>query len=69
MQQFLAGRPAVKLFVREEGWYRVTQPELVAGGLSSRVNPKNLQLYVEGQEQAIRIVGRREGVFGSGGCD
>ena len=58
--------PAVKLFVKEEGWYRVTQPELVAGGLSSKINPRYLQLYTEGKEQPIRLVGRRDGVFGPG---
>jgi hypothetical protein len=39
VQQHLATRPAVKLLVREEGWYRVTQPELVAAELNPRVNP------------------------------
>ena len=35
MQQYLASRPALKLLVKEEGWYRATQSELVAAGLSS----------------------------------
>ena len=64
--QFLAGKPGVKLFVRGEGWYRVSQPELVAGGLSPKANPRYLQLYVEGREQPIRVVGKRDGVFGPG---
>ena len=63
-QQFLAGRPAVKLMVREEGWYVVSQPELLAAGLSSRVDPRYLQLFVDGQEQAIRVIGGRDGRFG-----
>ena len=29
----LAAGPAVKLGVREDGWYRITQPELLADGL------------------------------------
>jgi hypothetical protein len=66
VQRYLAGKPGVKFFVKEDGWYRVSQPELVAAGLSSKVNPKYLQLYVEGQEQPIRIIGRRDGVFGPG---
>jgi hypothetical protein len=65
-QQFLAGRAAVKLFVKEEGWYRVSQPELVAVGLSPRANPRYLQLYTEGKEQPIRLVGKKDGVFGPG---
>ena len=40
VQQYLAGGPAVKLLVQEEGWYRVTQPEIAAAGLSSTVNPR-----------------------------
>jgi hypothetical protein len=66
VQRYLAGKSAVKIPVKEEGWYRVTQPELVAAGLSSKVNPKYLQLYADGQEQAIHIVGKRDGVFGPG---
>jgi len=58
MQQFLASRPAVKPLVREEGWYRVTQPELVAAGLSSRVDPRYLQLFLEGIEQPFRVIGK-----------
>jgi len=65
-QQFLAGGPAIKILVREEGWYRVTQPELVTAGLSSKVNPKYLQLYVEGQEQPIRVIGEKDGRFDPG---
>ena len=61
---FLAGRPAVKLLVREEGWYQVSQPELVAAGLSSRVDPRYLQLFAEGREQAIRVIGGKDGRFG-----
>jgi hypothetical protein len=65
VQWMLASWPAVKLFIQEEGWYRVTQPELVAAGLDPRVNPRNLQLYVDGQEQAIEVNVRQEGQFGS----
>ena len=61
----LAGWPAIKLFIQEEGWYRVTQPELVAAGLDPRISPRNLQLYVDGQEQAIEVNVKQEGQFGS----
>jgi hypothetical protein len=64
VQQSLAGRSAVKLFIREEGWYRVSQPELVAAGLNPRVNPRYLQLFVEGREQPIRVIGQQDGRFG-----
>jgi hypothetical protein len=62
-QWSLASGPAVKLSVKEEGWYRVGQPELVAAGLSSKINPRYLQLFVDGKEQAIRVVGESDKRF------
>ncbi len=53
----IAARPAVKIVVEHEGWYRVTQPELVAQGLSSSVDPAFLRMFAEGIEQPIRITG------------
>ncbi len=64
VQSFLAGRPAVKILVKEEGWYRITQPELVAAGLSPKVDPWKLRLYVDGQERPIRVIGEKNGRFG-----
>ncbi len=54
-QKVLAGMPAVKLAVRTDGWYRVAQPALVAGGLDANADMKNLQLYSDGIEVPIRI--------------
>ena len=66
-QQFdLAASPAVKLEIRETGWYRVQQPELVAAGLDAGVNPKYLQLFVEGQEQALVVPGESDESFDPG---
>ena len=56
VQWVLASGPAIKLFVQQEGWYRVTQPELVNAGLSKGINPQYLQLYVDGTEQPIRVI-------------
>jgi uncharacterized repeat protein (TIGR01451 family) len=53
----LASQPAVKIFVDHEGWYHVTQPQLVAAGLSPNVGARSLHLYAEGVEQAIRVTG------------
>jgi hypothetical protein len=61
MQQYLASRPAVKILVNEEGWYRVNQPELVAAGLNSNANPQYLQLFVDGRELPIRVIGDKDG--------
>ena len=60
-QTGLAGQAAVKISVRQEGWYRVTQPELLAAGLSPTVDPRLLQLYVDGQQMPISVVGEADG--------
>lgn len=53
----LAAQPAVKIFVDREGWYRVTQPQLIAAGLNPNVQAKSLHLFAEGVEQPIRVTG------------
>jgi Peptidase family C25 len=63
MQQLLAGGPSVKLTIKEHGWYRVMQPELVAAGLNPSVNPRYLQLYVDGVEQPVSVSGGEDGRF------
>ncbi|MEE8160792.1 MAG: DUF2341 domain-containing protein, partial [Acidobacteriota bacterium] len=65
-QWVLAASPAVKLEIRERGWYRVEQPELVAAGLDAGVNPKVLQLFVQGQEQALVVRGESDESFDPG---
>jgi hypothetical protein len=64
-QSDLAARPAIKMSVRQEGWYRVTQPELVAAGLDSKFDPRNFQLFAEGQEQPLMVRGEDDGRFDS----
>jgi hypothetical protein len=56
-------RAAAKLSVKEEGWYRVTQPELVAAGLDPTVDPRFLQLLAGGEEQPIKVTGDEDGRF------
>jgi hypothetical protein len=56
-QRALAAGPAVKIAVQQSGWYRVTQAELVAAGLSPEADPSLLQLYADGIEQPILISG------------
>jgi uncharacterized repeat protein (TIGR01451 family) len=60
----LDGLSAVKISVRSEGWYRLTQPALVAAGLSPDADARLLQLYAEGIEQPILISGRGTGPLG-----
>lgn len=54
-QQWLAGQPAVKLFVGQTGWQRVTWAALWAAGLSRTADPTHLQLYVDGRETPLRV--------------
>jgi uncharacterized repeat protein (TIGR01451 family) len=62
----LASHPGVKLFVKHEGWHRVTQPDLVSAGLNPNVDPALLQLYAEAIEQPIEITGASPGPGGFG---
>jgi hypothetical protein len=57
----------VKIYIQEEGWYRVTQPELMAAGLDPAVNPRFLKLFVDGEEQPIIVKGGKDDRLGSRG--
>ncbi|MFY9607363.1 MAG: C25 family cysteine peptidase [Blastocatellia bacterium] len=59
----LASQPGAKLAIREEGWYRVTQPELVAAGLDPKTDPRTLRLYIEREERALLVAGEQDGTF------
>ena len=65
LQSDVAGRHAIKISVNHEGWYRVTQPELVAAGLDQRVDPRMLQLIAGGREQHLIVTGEEDGRFDS----
>ena len=62
----LAAHSAIKIYVKHEGWYRVTQPQLIAAGLSPNVDPAYLHLYAEAVEQPIAITGTTAGFRGFG---
>ncbi|MDA2923343.1 DUF2341 domain-containing protein [Acidobacteria bacterium AH-259-L09] len=65
-QWALASGPAVKLQIREKGWYRLEQAELLAAGLALGVNPRFLQLFVEGEEQPLVVQGESDESFDAG---
>ena len=62
----LARNPAVKLYLKHEGWYRVAQPDLVKAGLDPNVDPDRLQLYAEAIQLPIEITGATPGPGGFG---
>jgi photosystem II stability/assembly factor-like uncharacterized protein len=57
----LSGVAAVKLSVKSEGWYKVSQADLLAAGISPSVDPRLLQLYVDGVQQPIKVDGEQDG--------
>ena len=58
LQQWtIASQPVVRVMVQTAGWYRLTQPALVAAGINPAVDPKHLRLFVEGVERPLRYVG------------
>ena len=64
-QYTVAATAGVRLDVKAEGWYRVPQPQLVAAGIPATVDPRKLQLYLNGVQQDIVVDGESDGKFGS----
>lgn len=59
----LASKPAVKLTIKQQGWYRLTQQELLAAGLDPKGDARNLQLYLGNEERALLVTGEQDGSF------
>jgi hypothetical protein len=43
----VADGPALKIFIDSPGWYRLSQPALVAAGLNRAADPRTFRLLVE----------------------
>lgn len=68
-QQFsLASKPAVKILVRENGWYRVARKQLVAAGLPTSAEARMLQLFADGKQIPIRVRGASRGRLTANGA-
>jgi len=61
LQMELAGEEAVKLGVKEEGWYRISQQELLGAGMRRDVDARKLRLYVDGGEVPMIVNGEQDG--------
>jgi uncharacterized repeat protein (TIGR01451 family) len=59
---YLDSLPAAKISVNAEGWYVVTRAQLVAAGFDPGFDARTLQLFAEGIEQPMAILGP-EGAF------
>jgi len=62
VQSSLAGQPAVKLWVKREGFYRVTAAELAKAGLDPKADVRFLQLYADGQIP-INVIADKDGLL------
>lgn len=63
IQSSLASQTALKIGIKGEGWYRITQAELLAAGWNVKNNPKFLQLFVDGQEVPMLVSTNKQGIF------
>lgn len=63
-QWAIAAQPALKIAIKKDGWYRVTQPQMVATGFNPTVDIRNLRLFVDAQEVGINT-SQHSGAFGS----
>lgn len=52
-QWALVAQSALKIGIKKNGWYRVTQPQMVAAGFNSAVDIRNLRLFLNATELAI----------------
>ncbi len=66
VQQEIASLPAVKIGVERAGWYRLTQAQLISAGLATAINPRMLQLFVDGQQVPIFVSGELDGKLDAG---
>ena len=60
----IAALPCLKIGVKSEGWYHLTQPQLIAAGFDVSADAGNLRMFVGGQELAIRV-SRTSGPLGA----
>jgi peptidase C25-like protein len=60
----IANQPALKIGIRGEGWYRISQSQMAAAGFDTTGDARNLRLFVAGSEIAIRV-SRDAGSLGS----
>ncbi|MEW6130617.1 MAG: C25 family cysteine peptidase [Acidobacteriota bacterium] len=61
----LASQSALKIYIKREGLYRITQNELAATGFDVKVDPRMLQLFVDGQELPIAVSTNKDGLLQS----
>lgn len=63
-QWAIAAQPALKIAIKKDGWYRVTQPQMAAVGFNTAGDIRNLRLFVDANEVAIST-SQSSGAYGS----
>ena len=63
LQSGIAGQAAVKMWVKREGFYRVTAAELAAVGLDPKADTRLLQLYADGQQIPLNVISDKDGLL------
>jgi hypothetical protein len=53
-QWVIAAQSGLKIQIKKDAWYRVTQQQITGAGFNPTVDIRNLSLYVDGLEIAIR---------------
>ncbi len=61
----VAAQPSLKISIKSDGWYRVTQQQMAATGFASATDIANLALFSDGREVAI-LTSKDVGQFSSG---
>lgn len=64
-QWAIAAQPGLKIYIKKDGWYKVTQSQMAAAGFNPTVDVSNLLLYGDGLELAIKT-SKRNGPLNSG---
>src|SRR2546426_7924645 len=64
-QWLAASQTALKISVKKDGWYRVTQSQMASAGFNPVVDIKNLSLFGDGQEIGI-LTSKDVGQLGTG---
>jgi uncharacterized repeat protein (TIGR01451 family) len=65
---YLDALPAAKISVNAEGWYVVTRAQLLAAGFDPGSDARTLQLFAEGVEQPIVILGQQGASLANNGA-
>ena len=59
----LAAESGLKIFVTQEGWYRLTRASMAAAGFDPGSDPRAISLYMLGNEQSIVVDDGGDGKF------